>query len=42
MHKTVKNLLDIKNNVESHMNKINIINNPKNIADSNTYKIDKI
>ena len=42
MHNTVKNLLDIKNNVESHLNKLNIINNPKIIAVSKTFKIDKI
>ena len=42
MHNTVKNLLHIKNNVESHLNKLNIINNPKIIAVSKTFKIDKI
>ena len=42
MHNTVKNLLDIKNNVVSHLNKLNIINNPKIIAVSKTFKIDKI
>ena len=42
MDNTVKNLLDIKNNVESHLNKLNIINNPKIIAVSKTFKIDKI
>ncbi len=42
MHNTVKNLLDIKNNIESHLNKLNIINNPKIIAVSKTFKIDKI
>ena len=42
MHNTVKNLLNIKNNVKSHLNKLNIINNPKIIAVSKTFKIDKI
>jgi len=42
MHNTVKNLLDIKNTVESHLNKLNIINNSKIIAVSKTFKIDKI
>ena len=42
MHNTVKNLLHIKNNVQSHLNKLNIINNPKIIAVSKTFKIDKI
>ena len=42
MHITVKNLLDIKNNIKAHLNKLNIINNPNVIAVSKTFKIDKI
>ena len=42
MHNTVKNLLDIKNNIETHLNKLNVNNNPKIIAVSKTFKIDKI
>ena len=42
MHSTVKNLLDIKNNIKIHLNKLNINNNPNIIAVSKTFKIDKI
>ncbi len=42
MHNTVKNLLDIKNNIKTHLTKINVINYPKIIAVSKTFKIDKI
>ena len=42
MHNTVKNLLDIENNIDSYLNKLNIDNNPKIIAVSKTFKIDKI
>ncbi len=42
MHNTVKNLLDVKNNIKIHLNKLNIENNPKIIAVSKTFKIDKI
>ena len=42
MHNTVKNLLDIKNNIKIHLNKLNIYNNPKIIAVSKTFKIDKV
>ena len=42
MHNTVKNLLDIENNIKVHLNKLNITNNPKIIAVSKTFKIDKI
>ena len=42
MHSTVKNLLDIKNNIENHLNKLNVNNNPKIIAVSKTFQIDKI
>jgi len=38
MHNTVKNLLNIENNIK----KLNISNNPKIIAVSKTFKIDKI
>ena len=42
MHNTVKNLLDIENNIKNHLNKLNIINNPEIIAVSKTFSIDKI
>ena len=42
MHSTVKNLLDIKDNIKIHLNKLNINNNPKIVAVSKTFKIDKI
>ena len=42
MHNTVKNLLDIKSNIETHLNKLNVNNNPKIIAVSKTFQIDKI
>ena len=42
MHNTVKNLLDIDNNIKSHLNKLNINNKSKIIAVSKTFKIDKI
>ena len=42
MHNTVKNLLDIENNINIYLKKLNIINNPKIVAVSKTFKIDKI
>ena len=42
MHNTVKNLLEIKDNIKIHLNKLNINNNPKIVAVSKTFKIDKI
>ena len=42
MHSTVKNLLDIKNNIKVKLNEININNYPKIIAVSKTFKIDHI
>ena len=42
MHNTVKNLLEIENNLKTHLNKLNIYNIPKIIAVSKTFKIDKI
>jgi len=42
MHNTVKNLLDIENNIKIHLNKSNIINNPKIVAVSKTFKIEKV
>ena len=42
MHNTVKNLLNIENNIKIHLNKLNINNNPKIVAVSKTFKIDKI
>ena len=42
MHNTVKNLLEIQNNIETHLNNLSINNNPKIIAVSKTFNIDKI
>jgi pyridoxal phosphate enzyme (YggS family) len=42
MHNTVKNLFNIENNIKNHLNKLNINNNPKVVAVSKTFKIDKI
>ena len=42
MHNTVKNLLDINNNIKTYLDKLNINNNPKIIAVSKTFKLDKI
>ena len=42
MHNTVKNLIDIQNNIRIFLNKLNINNYPKIVAVSKTFKIDKI
>ena len=42
MHNTIKNLLDIDNNIKVHLNKLNINSKSKIIAVSKTFKIDKI
>ena len=42
MHNTVKNLFNIDNYIKNHLNKLNINNNPKVVAVSKTFKIDKI
>jgi len=42
MHNTVKNLLEIKNNINTHLTKLHINSKPKIIAVSKTFKIDKI
>ena len=42
MHITVKNLIEIQNSIKIHLNKLNINNNPKIVAVSKTFKIDKI
>jgi len=42
MHNTVKNLLDIESNIKVNLNELNIINYPKIIAVSKTFKRDKI
>ena len=42
MHSTVKNLLDIQDNIKVKLNEININNYPKIIAVSKTFKIDQI
>jgi pyridoxal phosphate enzyme (YggS family) len=42
MHHIVKNLLDIENNIKIHLNELNVNNNPKIVAVSKTFKIDKI
>jgi len=42
MHHTVKNLLDIENNIKINLDELNIHNYPKIIAVSKTFKLDKI
>ena len=42
MHNTVKNLLDIENNIKINLGRLNIQNYPKIIAVSKTFKLDKI
>ena len=42
MHNTVKNLLDIKDNIKNCLNKLNINKNPKIVAVSKTFEINKI
>jgi len=42
MHDTVKNLLDIEGDIKSYLNKLNINNNPKIVAVSKTFEMDKI
>ena len=42
MYLTVKNLLDIENNIKFHLEKLKINKNPKIVAVSKTFKIDKI
>ena len=42
MHNTVKNLLDIQDNIKVNLNEIHINNYPKIIAVSKTFKIDQI
>ena len=42
MHSTVKNLLDIQDNIKVKLNEININNYPKIIAVSKTFKLDQI
>ena len=42
MHFTVKNLLDIENNIKFYLEKLKINKKPKIVAVSKTFKIDKI
>ena len=43
MHKTVQNLIDIKNEIEEKINELNFLNyNPEIIAVSKTFSIEKI
>jgi len=42
MHNTVKNLLNIENNIKAYINKLNINNVPKVIAVSKTFTAEKI
>ena len=42
MHNTVKNLLNIENNIKIYLDKLKINNKPKIVAISKTFKIDKI
>ena len=42
MHNTVKNLLNVKNNIKAYLNNLNIDSNPKIIAVSKTFAIERI
>ena len=42
MHNTVKNLLDIENNIKIHLNKLSINNDLKIVTVSKTFKINKV
>ena len=42
MHNTIKNLLDIKNNIKFYLEKLNINSDPKILAVSKTFEINKI
>ena len=42
MHKTVKNLLNILDNIKVNLDELNINNHPKIIAVSKTFEIEKI
>ena len=42
MNDTLKNLIDIENNIKIHLNKLNIQKKPKIIAVSKTFNIDRI
>ncbi len=42
MHSTVKNLLEIKNNIKDYLDKLNNFNYPKIIAVSKTFNMNKI
>ena len=42
MDNSVKNLLDIENNIKTYLDKLNINNKPKIVAVSKTFTIDKI
>ena len=42
MHNTVKNIIEIENSIKVYLNKLNVVNIPKIIAVSKTFKIDKI
>jgi len=42
MHNIVKNLLDIENNIKLHLDNMNLNHDPKVIAVSKTFKIEKI
>jgi len=42
MHNTVKNLLNVQDSIKNYLNKLNINNNPKIVAVSKTFEINKI
>ena len=42
MHNTIKNLIDIKNKIKANLDKLNIKREPKIVAVSKTFKIDKV
>ena len=42
MHNTIKNLLDIENNIKIYINRLKINNNPKIVAVTKTFKINQV
>ena len=42
MHNTIKNLIDVTNNIKIHLDKFNIKKEPKIVAVSKTFKMDNI
>ena len=42
MHNTIKNLINVNNNIKAYLDKLNIDTEPKIIAVSKTFNIDKV